>query len=103
VQNPRLAHITDWRAVAIECEFSCEAMAKRCGVSLRTLERFFQKRFHQTPRQWLQQLRILIAGELLDDPLCVKEIAARVGYHPASLTRLFTQALGQPPTALRFG
>jgi AraC-like DNA-binding protein len=73
-------------------------LAKRCSVSVRTLERFFLPAFGHTPRRWLKQLRMQRAIELLCDGTPVKETAGLLGYQYATyFSRDFRKAVGVAP------
>jgi len=58
-------------------------MAKACGVSVRTLERFFLPAFGDTPLRWLKRQRMQRAIELLRDGSTIKKTPPRVTGCPA--------------------
>ena len=82
---------------------SVEELAAHASVSTRTLNRRFKAATGQTPRGYLQQVRIQAAKRLLEtttDP--VDELRARVGYgDPTAFRRAFTQATGLGPRQYR--
>jgi len=82
---------------------SVEELAAHASVSTRTLNRRFKTATGQTPRGYLQRIRIQAARRLLEtttDP--VDHLRARVGYgDPAAFRRAFTQATGLGPRAYR--
>jgi transcriptional regulator GlxA family with amidase domain len=51
--NGRLHQIQNWSELAHEAKWSAAALAKKCGVSLRTLERHFLKAMGRRPQTWL--------------------------------------------------
>jgi AraC-like DNA-binding protein len=93
-----LARITDWPERAHVAKYSVRALAKACGVSVRTLERFFLPAFSEPPRGWLKRLRMQRAVDLLRDGSTVKETAGCLGYkYPTHFSAEFKRAQGVPP------
>ena len=82
----RLDRISEdkWRELALDAKGSVAALAKRCGVSARQLERHLRKQQGVTPLKWLNELRLGHATKLVMDGLTVKEAAERLGYEDAS-------------------
>jgi len=82
---------------------SVEELAAYAKVSTRTLDRRFKAATGQTPRGYLQRVRIEAARRLLEtttDP--VDQLSARVGYgDPTAFRRAFTQATGLGPRQYR--
>ena len=80
-----------------------EELAAHASVSTRTLDRRFKAGTGQTPRGYLQQIRIQAAKRLLEtttDP--VDHLRARVGYgDPTAFRRAFTRATGLGPRQYR--
>ena len=80
-----------------------EELAAHASVSTRTLDRRFKAATGQTPRGYLQQIRIQAAKRLLEtttDP--VDHLRARVGYgDPTAFRRAFTRATGLGPRQYR--
>jgi transcriptional regulator GlxA family with amidase domain len=80
-----------------------EELAAYASVSTRTLNRRFKTATGQTPRGYLQRIRIQAAKRLLEtttDP--VDDLRARVGYgDPTAFRRAFTQATGLGPRQYR--
>jgi AraC family transcriptional regulator len=95
----RLDRIKDWESPSKETNYSTSALAKRCGVSPRQLERYFVAKFNQTPHQWLHEARLRRALELLCDGSSVKEVASLLGYRVAShFSQDFKHTHGIPPS-----
>lgn len=87
---------------AHEGEFGAEALAKRLGTSLRSLERL--ARSHDTTvRRLLDDARQSHARRLLRDPrLSMEEISCRLGYSAESaFRRAFKRWCGMSPGAYR--
>jgi transcriptional regulator GlxA family with amidase domain len=73
-------------------------LAGICGVSNRTLERYFQEAYQQTPKHWLAELRWRQSLELVREGASVKAIATELGYQQAStFSREFKKRFGQCP------
>lgn len=98
--NTRLHHIQNWPELARQTNWSAAALAKKCGVSVRTLERYFLKQMGNSPKAWLLKQRQRRAFDLIRDGSTVKEAAARIGYqHASTFSREFMKHWGCYPTA----
>jgi AraC-like DNA-binding protein len=96
--NTRLQHIQNWLDLAQQAKWSAAALAKKCGVSVRTLERYFLKNKGTTPIVWLAEQRQKQAWKLLRDGSSVKETAAHLGYkQPGNFSRKFRKHWGCCP------
>lgn len=100
---PALATLRDMLEQHPEYDWSQSVMAARCGCSPTHLVRLFHRYFHTTPRQYLLDLRILRARQLLaDETLSIKEIAAAVGCDNAlNFSTSFRKRFGIPPREYR--
>jgi AraC-like DNA-binding protein len=77
---------------------STRQIARRATLSVRTLERLFQKETGLTFGKWRQQLRLLHALRLLAAGRPVSTIALEVGYESASaFIVMFKRTLGVTP------
>jgi AraC-like DNA-binding protein/quercetin dioxygenase-like cupin family protein len=73
-------------------------VAKRAALSVRTLERLFQKETGLTFGKWRQQLRLLHALRLLAAGRPVTAVAFDVGYEsPSAFIVMFKRTLGVTP------
>jgi transcriptional regulator GlxA family with amidase domain len=100
MNNSRLNNIQDWTELAQQANWSASVLAKKCGVSVRTLERYFLKQMGKNPKAWLAEQRQHHAIELLHDGSSVKETAACLGYkHSTHFSREFKEHWGHCPTA----
>jgi len=96
--NTNLNNIENWPELAREAKWSASGLARKSGVSLRTLERHLLKHMGQNPRTWLTKQRQECAVGLLRNGNSVKEVAERVGYrHASTFSREFTRHSGCRP------
>ena len=54
--NSKLNHIQNWPELAEQARWSAALLAKKCGVSLRTFERFLLAKYGKCPRVWFAEL-----------------------------------------------
>lgn len=89
------AHVDEPLAVA--------AIARRAGVTARTLENIFRKSIGETPGAYYLRLRLNAARRLvLDTRVAMADIAARTGFSSAAaFSRAFSKAFGEAPVRLR--
>jgi AraC family transcriptional regulator, glycine betaine-responsive activator len=73
-----------WQELAHEASYSVSVLARRCGVSVRTLERLFPRVVGQPPERWLNSLRMQRALEFWASGSTVPEAAARLAYQDKS-------------------
>jgi len=97
--SSRLDQVTDWAALAKAGHYCAARLALNCGVSPRQLERYFQTKYGVAPHQWLCELRLRTAVELIRDRTMVKEVAIELGYkHAAHFARDFKKCFGVSPS-----
>lgn len=88
-----------WAELAQEANYSTAALASLCGLSIRQLERNFKHTMDQSPKRWLNALRLQSARKLLQDGGSVKEVALSFGYrHPQHFSRDFRKFFGVSPS-----
>jgi transcriptional regulator GlxA family with amidase domain len=96
--NTRLSHIQNWTELAQQAKWSASALAKKCGITVRTLERYFLRQMNKSPKAWLAEQRQRRAVELLRDGSSVKETATCLGYkQPTNFTRKYKKHWGFCP------
>jgi AraC-like DNA-binding protein len=79
---------------------SLQALCASIGVSVRTIERVFQRDVGISFEAWRRQVRLMKAIELLVRGCTVKEAAFQVGYRqPSAFVGMFRQTLGTTPKA----
>jgi len=98
----KLDRLGNWTVLAEKSHFQAKTLAAMCHVSLRHLERYWRKSFHQSPQSWLRELRLRAARPLLQTELTVKEIASHLGFKQSShFCREFKRCTGRTPNAFR--
>jgi len=94
-----LHQIKDWPERALRTKFAPAALAKDCGVCLRTLERFFVERWGVSPEKWLNEERLRQSPPLLRRERNVKVAAGLLGFKSEfHFSRVFRQHHGYPPS-----
>lgn len=95
----RLRTINDWPERAALVRWCVTTLAKDCGVSISTLERYFRETMGTGPYDWLNTERMRRARELLQDDSSVKETASELGFKTAQHFSLaFKKYHGYPPS-----
>lgn len=101
--RPNLTHTDDvirnlqiWMEGPVDADLSGAVLARRAGLSLRTLQRRFSDNAGCTPSQYVQELRMEKAKGLLEQTSQpVSQICWAVGYHDVSaFCRLFKSVSG---------
>lgn len=79
------------------------ALAALAAVGRRSLERHLQDRLGVTPKEWIDEQRLLTACRLLEQPdISIEQVAQRAGYGSTpSLRRAFNSRRGTTPTRYR--
>lgn len=99
--SSRLQFVQDWESLAQESGFRPCELADLCQISLRTLERHFQKHYGCTVSKWLRDLRLKQAYGALLEGKAVKEVAYDTGYKQMShFSRDFKSYYGISPSLL---
>jgi transcriptional regulator GlxA family with amidase domain len=99
--SSRLQFEQDWETLAGEASFRARELAELCQISLRTLERHFQKHYSCTVSKWLRDLRLKQAYQGLLEGKAVKEVAYDTGYKQMShFSRDFKSHFGISPSLL---
>ncbi|MEQ4209873.1 helix-turn-helix domain-containing protein [Actinopolymorpha sp. B9G3] len=92
-----------WLEDNLATDLTLEAVARRAGTSVRTLNRRFRAQTGTTPLQWLIGRRLQRARELLETTdLSVEEVASWCGFSSAiTLRQHFRRTVGTTPLAYR--
>jgi AraC family transcriptional regulator of arabinose operon len=97
--SQQLAKISNWPERAHAAKYCVQRLADDCRVSVRTLERHIQLRFGKCPQDWLGDLQMWRAMELLPECSSVKEVALELGYkHAHHFSRDFKKCTRSTPS-----
>jgi len=102
-RDESISKAQEWLHENFHREFPLEEPAKRVGMSLRNFVRRFKQATGDSPRIYLQKLRVAAAKRLLEsDHRTVQEISGAVGYQDVAFFRqLFQRHAGVSPSAYR--
>ena len=94
--DPRLAQAIRLMEAHVDQPLTIAAIAKRAGVTPRTLESIFRKSIGETPGAYYLRLRLNAARRLVvDTRVAMADIAARTGFSSAAaFSRAFSRAFG---------
>lgn len=97
--RPVVTHIREHLADAM----TVEGLAEVAGLPLRQFERLIRRTFGLPTKQYITQVRVTAASELLrSTQLPLAEIATRCGwYDQSAFTKQFTKIVGVPPGEYR--
>ncbi|BCH30658.1 AraC family transcriptional regulator [Mesorhizobium sp. L-8-10] len=103
--DPRLAHAIRLMEAHVDQPLTVSAIARRTGITARTLEKVFAKAIGETPGAYYLRLRLAAARRLVvDTAVPMADIAARTGFSSgAAFSRAFSHAFGEAPVKLRRG
>jgi AraC-like DNA-binding protein len=98
----RLDRIADWKSVVVTCDFQLRKMAKTCGVSERTLRRYFLKHFGVRAKEWRDARRLEMAFRGLVCGDQVKAASSELKFkHPENFSAFVKRQTGRPPIDYR--
>lgn len=97
------AQIVEYARANLKCKVSVVELAKFSNMSVSTLGRRFQQHLRLSPSEFLSQLRISHACQLLEhSPFNVSEIGFECGFeNAAAFSRAFRMQMCQSPSAYR--
>ncbi|TWG99733.1 transcriptional regulator GlxA family with amidase domain [Mesorhizobium sp. J18] len=103
--DPRVAQAIRLMETHVDQPLPVSAIARRAGVTARTLEKSFIKAIGETPGAYYLRLRLSAARRLvLDTQIPMADIAARTGFSSAAaFSRAFSNAFGKAPVKIRKG
>jgi transcriptional regulator GlxA family with amidase domain len=89
----------------VDSPLTIAAIARRVGVTTRTLESIFGRSIGETPGAYYLRLRLNAARRLvLDTRLAMADIAERCGFASAAgFSRAFSRSFGVAPARMRRG
>jgi AraC-like DNA-binding protein len=95
----KLQHVKNWQELARQAQWSASALARQCGVSVRTLHRFCLRKTKKNLKTWLVEQRLRVAVELLRENSRIKDTAATLGYKsPSNFARHYKHQTGHRPS-----
>jgi len=102
-ENSTMAPVESWILGHFHEPIHFEALADQFGMSWRTFYRRFQDTFGESPKVYLQKLRLNAARRLLEtDAGSIDQIASKVGYADSAFFRaLFKRYVGMTPSRYR--
>lgn len=101
--DPRVAQAIRLMESRQDRPLTVAAIARRCGVTARTLEKAFVSAIGEPPGAYSLRLRLNAARRLvLDTSEPMADIAARTGFSSAAaFSRAFSRVFGAPPSRMR--
>jgi AraC family transcriptional activator FtrA len=103
-ESTRLSPLLDWVRAHLQDDLSIAVLARRAGMSVRTLQRRFEETTGLGPGEWVLQERLTRAKALLEAErsAALEDIAAATGFgSSATLRHHFRTRLGTTPNAYR--
>ena len=90
--------VVTWVLMARDAGYDAHALARSCGVSVRQLERIFERELASVPEPWLNEQRMVAARRLLANAESIKQVAYELGYkHPTHFSRDFKECYEMTP------
>lgn len=101
--DEEIARAQSWLQNNFDREIQIAKLADKLELSIRSFNRRFKKATNETPLNYLRNVRMQAAGELLNTSnLTINEIAEKVGYQDsAHFTKLFKSHFGATPNQYR--
>jgi transcriptional regulator GlxA family with amidase domain len=101
--SPAVRLVQEWALENLAGDLSVKALAKRAHMSERTFRRAFAEETGETPRDFVERIRIDAARGLFEEAqLSVQAVATRCGFETVdNLRRAFTRRLGVTPQQYR--
>ncbi len=106
-QGPRPSHISDRIRHFIDqnymSEWTMDRLAKALNLSVRTMRHMFRQHYRQSAMDFLREVRIARARDLLETTdLPIQKVASEVGFRdPHYFGRVFRQHIGKSPRDFR--
>lgn len=98
-----IGKLAEWIEANLTADLSLPRLARRSGMSTRTLCRRFREQVGETPAAWIARARVARAQRLLETTKrSVDEVASDVGFRSSTVLRdHFARVLGTTPRAYR--
>ena len=88
--------------LARESQYRAKELSEKLGISLRQLQRVFERDYNCKPQEWLNEIRMQTAYDLLSETEQVKEVAYSLGFKQTShFSREFKRVYGCQPSSLK--
>jgi transcriptional regulator GlxA family with amidase domain len=102
-KDDQILPVQEWIEKNFDKNFNYDHLARKSGMSRRTLERRFKNATGETPLSYQQNIRVEIAKRLLEnESQSFDEITYQVGYEDSSTFRkVFSKQTGLVPTEYR--
>ena len=92
---------TTWETLAAEAKYCPHTLAALCHVSLRTLQRRFDRTYGKPVGQWMRQVRLAQAYSRIAGGETVKSVAYDLHFKQLShFSRVFKEVYGVAPTLI---
>ena len=103
LEDPRLSKVVETILERPEQDYTVESMADIASMSRATFARHFEKCFARTPMDYLRDVRLRRAAQLLQvSSMPVDSVAGKVGYASRShFSKSFLGQYGQSPADFR--
>jgi len=101
--SPAVRQAQEWALEHLAADLSAKALAKRAGMSERTFRRAFAAETGETPRDFVERIRVDAARSLFEEAQSpVQVVARRCGFATVdNLRRAFVRRLGVTPQQYR--
>ncbi len=101
--SPPVRSAQEWALNNLSTDLSVEALARQARMSERTFRRTFVEETGETPREFVERIRLEAARDLLEEvQLGVQAVATRCGFATVdNLRRAFVRRLGITPQQYR--
>jgi transcriptional regulator GlxA family with amidase domain len=101
--DDQILPIQEWIEKNFDENFNYDSLARKSGMSRRTMERRFKNATGETPLTYQQNIRVEVAKRLLEnESRSFDEITYQVGYEDSSTFRkIFSKQTGLVPTEYR--
>jgi AraC-like DNA-binding protein len=87
--------------LASRCGYNSRELARALGITPRHLQRLFAAQLGRSPREWLNEQRLLAARQMLRQARAVKEVAYALGFSSLpQFSRDFRSRFGVRPSSL---
>jgi transcriptional regulator GlxA family with amidase domain len=101
--TPSIRKAQEWALAHLSDDLSAKALASRVGMSERNFRRLFVEELRETPRKYVERIRLEAARrEIEDTAIPVQTVAKRCGFGTVpGLRRVFMHHLGVTPQQYR--